>query len=94
MVAHAVLALSVVAALGLVLGSLGFRGIRLGAAGVMFAGLLLGQTGLHIDQKIPAERMVMSRCLMPMKFSRSSIQRQKSVVPVLGKIPSPLQRTA
>jgi hypothetical protein len=55
MVAHAVLALSVVAALGLVLGSLGFRGIRLGAAGVMFAGLLLGQTGLHIDQKIPAE---------------------------------------
>jgi putative transport protein len=52
MVAHAVLALSVVAALGLVLGSLGFRGIRLGAAGVLFAGLLLGQTGLHIDQNI------------------------------------------
>ena len=52
MVAHAVLALSVVAALGLVLGSLGFRGIRLGAAGVLFAGLLLGQAGLHIDQNI------------------------------------------
>jgi putative transport protein len=52
MVAHAVLALSAVAALGLVLGSLGFRGIRLGAAGVLFAGLLLGQTGLHIDQNI------------------------------------------
>ncbi len=52
MVAHAVLALSVVAALGLVLGSLGFRGIRLGAAGVLFAGLLLGQTGLHIHQNI------------------------------------------
>src|SRR5260221_11781495 len=52
MVAHAVLALSVVAALGLVIGSLGFRGVRLGAAGVMFAGLLLGQTGLHIDQNI------------------------------------------
>jgi putative transport protein len=52
MVAQAVLALSVVAALGLVLGSLGFRGIRLGAAGVLFAGLLLGQTGLHIDQNI------------------------------------------
>src|SRR5260370_17046371 len=52
MVAHAVLALSFVAALGLVLGSLGFRGIRLGAAGVLFAGLLLGQTGLHIDQNI------------------------------------------
>ena len=52
MVAHAVLALSVVAALGLVLGSLGFRGIRLGAAGVLFAGLVLGQAGLHIDQNI------------------------------------------
>src|SRR5260221_13198404 len=52
MVAHSVLALSVVAALGLVIGSLGFRGVRLGAAGVLFAGLLLGQTGLHIDQNI------------------------------------------
>jgi putative transport protein len=52
MVAHAVLALSVVAALGLVLGSLGLRGIRLGAAGVLFAGLILGQAGLHIDQNI------------------------------------------
>src|SRR5258708_7698780 len=52
MVAHAVLGLSFVGALGLVLGSLGFRGIRLGAAGVLFAGLLLGQTGLHIDQNI------------------------------------------
>jgi len=52
MVAHAVLALSVVAAIGLVLGKLGFRGIRLGATGVLFAGLLLGQAGLHIDQNI------------------------------------------
>ena len=52
MVAHAVLALSVVAALGLVLGSLGFRSVRLGAAGVLFAGLILGQAGLHIDQNI------------------------------------------
>jgi putative transport protein len=52
MVAHAVLALSVVAAVGLVLGSFGFRGVRLGAAGVLFAGLLLGQAGLHIDQNI------------------------------------------
>jgi putative transport protein len=52
MVAHAVLALSLVAALGLVLGSLGLRGVRLGTAGVLFAGLLLGQTGLRIDQSI------------------------------------------
>jgi putative transport protein len=42
----------VVATLGLVLGSVGFRGIRLGSAGVLFAGLLLGQAGLHIDQNI------------------------------------------
>jgi putative transport protein len=52
MVAQAVLSLSVVAALGLVLGSLGFRGVQLGAAGVLFAGLFLGQAGLHIDQNI------------------------------------------
>jgi putative transport protein len=52
MVAHAVLALSVVAALGLALGSLGFRSVRLGAAGVLFAGLMLGQAGLHIDLNI------------------------------------------
>jgi putative transport protein len=52
MVAHAVLALSMVAALGLALGSLGFRSVRLGTAGVLFAGLMLGQAGLHIDQNI------------------------------------------
>jgi putative transport protein len=52
MVAHAVLVLSVVAALGLVFGSLGFKGVRLGTAGVLFAGLLLGQAGFHIDQNI------------------------------------------
>jgi len=37
-VAKAVLALSIVAAVGLVFGSLGVRGIRLGAAGALFAG--------------------------------------------------------
>jgi putative transport protein len=52
MVAHAVLVLSIVAAFGLVVGSLGFRGVRLGTAGVLFAGLLFGQAGLHIDQNI------------------------------------------
>ena len=51
-VAHAVLALSLVIAAGLALGSLGIRSVRLGTAGVLFAGLILGQTGLHIDQSI------------------------------------------
>src|SRR6516225_1646800 len=52
MVAHAVLVLTIVAALGLVLGSLGFRGIRLGTAGVLFVGLMLGQAGLSINHDI------------------------------------------
>jgi putative transport protein len=51
-VAHAVLALSIVVALGLMLGALGFRGIRLGTAGVLFAGLFLGQAGLSINHDI------------------------------------------
>ena len=51
-VAKAVLALSIVAAVGLVFGSLGVRGIRLGAAGVLFAGIFFGQLGMHIDERI------------------------------------------
>jgi putative transport protein len=51
-VAQAILALSLVAAFGLALGSLGIRGIRLGAAGVLFAGIFLGQLGMHIDERI------------------------------------------
>jgi putative transport protein len=51
-VAHAVLALSIVVALGLLLGTPGFRGIRLGTAGVLFVGLLLGQAGLSINHDI------------------------------------------
>jgi putative transport protein len=51
-VAKAVLALSIVAAAGLFFGSLGVRGIRLGAAGVLFAGIFFGQLGMHIDERI------------------------------------------
>ena len=51
-VAQAVLALSIVAAVGLALGNLGFRGIRLGAAGVLFVGIFFGQLGLHFDERI------------------------------------------
>jgi hypothetical protein len=51
-VAKAILALSIVAAGGLAFGSLGVRGIRLGAAGVLFAGIFFGQLGMHIDERI------------------------------------------
>jgi len=51
-VAKAILALSIVAAAGLAFGSLGVRGIRLGAAGVLFAGIFFGQLGMHIDERI------------------------------------------
>ena len=51
-VAKAVLALSIVASVGLAFGSLGIRGVRLGAAGVLFAGIFFGQLGMHIDERI------------------------------------------
>src|SRR6202046_161549 len=51
-VAKAILAVSAVAATGLTLGSLGIRGIRLGAAGGLFAGIFFGQLGMHIDERI------------------------------------------
>src|SRR6201987_5310207 len=51
-VAQAVLAMSIVDGVGLALGSLGVRGIRLGAAGVLFSGIFFGQLGLHIDERI------------------------------------------
>jgi putative transport protein len=44
-VAHAILVLSVVAAVGLAVGSVKFRGISLGSAGVLFAGILFGHFG-------------------------------------------------
>jgi putative transport protein len=51
-VAKAILALSIVAAFGLALGSPGVRGVRLGTAGVLFAGIFFGQLGVHIDERI------------------------------------------
>lgn len=45
-VAKAILSVSAVAATGLTLGSLGIHGIRLGAAGVLFAGIFLDQLGM------------------------------------------------
>ena len=51
-VAHAVLVMSVVAAVGLGLGSLKVRGVGLGVAGVLFAGLAAGHFGLRINHEI------------------------------------------
>jgi putative transport protein len=48
-VASSVLVLSLVAALGLALGNLKFRGLSLGVAGTLFAGILLGHFGITMD---------------------------------------------
>lgn len=51
-VACAVLVLSLIAVVGMALGSLRFRGIGLGTAGVLFAGIGFGHFGFHIDHEI------------------------------------------
>ena len=51
-VAHAVLVLALVVAVGLALGSVRVRGVGLGSAGVLFAGIALGHLGLRIDRAI------------------------------------------
>lgn len=51
-VAEAVLALSLVATVGLALGGFKFRGLNLGIAGVLFAGIGLGHLGLKADPAI------------------------------------------
>ena len=49
--AGAVLILALVAGSGLALGSLRVRGIGLGIAGVLFAGLAFGHFGVHVDER-------------------------------------------
>src|SRR5436190_12476616 len=49
-VAHAIGALAFVCVLGMALGSLKFRGIGLGTAGVLFAGIVVGHFGDPVDQ--------------------------------------------
>lgn len=51
-VAQAVFILALVISAGLTLGSFRFRGIGLGSAGVLFAGILFGHLGFHIDPTI------------------------------------------
>lgn len=51
-IAHDILLLSVVAALGLALGRLKIKGIGLGIAGVLFSGLLLGHFGFRVSDPV------------------------------------------
>jgi putative transport protein len=51
-VGHALLVLTTVAVAGLALGSVKYRGIGLGSAGVLFAGILFGHFGERIDHVI------------------------------------------
>ena len=50
-IAHAVGALSFVCVLGMAFGSVKFRGIGLGTAGVLFAGILVGHFGEAVDHQ-------------------------------------------
>src|SRR3954452_11274843 len=49
-IAHAVGVLAFVCVVGMALGSLKFRGIGLGSAGVLFAGILVGHFGETVDR--------------------------------------------
>lgn len=51
---HAVLMIALVAVAGLTAGSFRIRGIGLGSAGVMFAGLLFGHFGVRLDHNVAA----------------------------------------
>ena len=51
-VAWGLATLSLAVTLGLALGAIRVRGVRLGVAGVLFAALLFGQLGLTIDDKV------------------------------------------
>ena len=50
-VAHAIGVLALVCVLGMAFGSLKFRGIGLGTAGVLFAGILVGHFGIPRREK-------------------------------------------
>ena len=51
-VAWAVLLLTLIGALGLVIASVKIRGVGLGIAGVLFAGIIVGHFGFHIEKEI------------------------------------------
>lgn len=51
-VVYAVLVISLIAVIGLAIGSVKIRGISIGIAGVLFAGILFGHLGFHITPAI------------------------------------------
>src|SRR5512135_3057764 len=51
-VAWAVLVFMMVAVFGLALSSIKFKGVGIGIAGVLFAGILLGHFGFHVETEI------------------------------------------
>ncbi len=51
-VAHAVLILSLVAGIGLAVGSIRIRGVGLGVAGVLFSGLVFAHFGAHVNHEV------------------------------------------
>lgn len=51
-VAHSVFIFSLVAALGLLIGSISIFGIRMGVAGVLFSGLLFGHFGFNVNHEV------------------------------------------
>lgn len=51
-VAHAILVIAVVATSGLALGSYAVRGVKLGIAGVLFTGILVGHFGIKVNPEI------------------------------------------
>ncbi len=51
-IAHAIAVISLVALSGMTLGSLKFRGIGLGVAGVLFAGIVVGHFGQTVDHRV------------------------------------------
>src|SRR4249920_203256 len=50
-IAHAIGAIAFVCVLGMALGSLKFRGIGLGSAGVLFAGIIVGHFGNPVESR-------------------------------------------
>jgi putative transport protein len=50
--AHALLARSLIAAAGLTFGNIKVRGIGLGIAGVLFAGIAFGHFGVSLDRTV------------------------------------------
>jgi len=51
-IADAILVISTVVVAGLILGSMKLKGVRLGSAGVMFAGIAFAHTGARVDHEV------------------------------------------